>query len=92
MKNSELVIGLSKQRVHDILQNLATPRHPASPSPICEYRLSVLRDKAIYHYLNMFQFRSKMFYGECWCPISMENEVRRTMAAMEGAYPHLPRG
>jgi hypothetical protein len=38
----------------DILTSLATPRYPAGPSPLVDYKNCVLRDKTIYHHLNMF--------------------------------------
>lgn len=37
-----------------ILENLAKPRDLSDLSLITEYKWFVLKDKAIYHYLNMF--------------------------------------
>ena len=86
------VLYASRSKVVETLQELANPREENLPSVLVEYRWFVLKDKAIYHYLNMFADKGSVLYGECWCPISLEGDVRKIMASMETAYPNLPKG
>ena len=74
------------------MQELANPREENLPSVLVEYRWFVLKDKAIYHYLNMFADKGHVLYGECWCPISLEGDVRKIMESMETKHPNLPKG
>jgi V-type H+-transporting ATPase subunit a len=52
----------------------------------------MLKEKTIYHHLNMFRLKSRIFTGECWCPVSMEDRVRGKLKQLELAYVNLPSG
>jgi len=40
----------------------------------------------------MFQQKGTMFYGECWCPLSLLGAVRTSMAEMDFLFPNLAKG
>jgi V-type H+-transporting ATPase subunit a len=76
----------------DTLEGLARQRVLGGPSVIEEYRWFILKEKAIYHHLNMFRLRSRIFTGECWCPVSMEEMIRDQLHELETTYANLPPG
>jgi len=48
----------------------------------------VLKDKAIYHALNMFTERGGFFYGSCWCALEQEDEVRDALEVLQSGELH----
>ena len=40
----------------------------------------------------MFQMKNRVFYGECWCPADLEDNVRKVLGNLEKDYPNLPAG
>ena len=84
------------QRTHAVivrtLQDLAQPRKMGGYSKIEEHRLYVLKEKAIYHHLNMFQLRNHIFYGNCWCPKKQAAEVTAVLNELTRRAPNLASG
>ena len=86
------IMDKTKQAVVGILRKLATPRAESACSVIEEHRLFILKEKSIYHHLNMFNLRGNMFYGNCWCPKSDESRILKALSAgylkeVEGGFP-----
>ncbi|CAG9314003.1 unnamed protein product [Blepharisma stoltei] len=66
----------TKENIMGLLQKLASTKHSENPcSLIEEQRLFIIKEKAIYHNLNMFTIQNNIFYGNCWCPKSQEQSV-----------------
>lgn len=70
------VANRTKENIMALLQKLASPRHSDSLSSLIEeQRLFIVKEKAIYHNLNLFTIQNNIFYGNCWCPKSQEQTV-----------------
>lgn len=81
--DNEQVLQETHQRINTMLRRLAAPRTETSRcSLIEEYRLFVSKEKSIYNTLNMFTAHQNVFYGQCWCPISRENDVFAVLNAI----------
>lgn len=87
------ILEKTKQAIINLLRKLATPRGESPCSLIEELRLFILKEKSIYHSLNMFSLKGNMFYGSCWCPKSDEQRILHALSAgflkeIEGGFPH----
>jgi V-type H+-transporting ATPase subunit a len=80
ISNSLAITSKTREQINRVLNELAAVEHFGSCSVIEEYRLFVLKEKAIYHNLNMFQLKNHIFYGNCWLPLSDEPFVSRALA------------
>ncbi|CAG9329402.1 unnamed protein product [Blepharisma stoltei] len=70
------VSSRTKENILTILERMAAPRNSETDcSYIEEQRLFVLKEKAIYHNLNMFNLKNNIFCGNCWCPKSQEQKI-----------------
>lgn len=86
------ILERTKQAILDLLRKLASPRGESPCSLIEEYRLFILKEKTIYHNLNMFTLKGNMFYGNCWCPKSDEQRILHALSSgylkeVEGGFP-----
>ena len=86
------ILDKTKQAVLTLLRKLATPRGESPCSLIEEYRLFVLKEKSIYHNLNMFTLKGNMYYGNCWCPKADEQRILHALSSgylkeVEGGFP-----
>ena len=92
IKANNEILDKTKQAVLGLLRKLANPRGESTCSLIEEYRLFILKEKTIYHNLNMFTLRGNMFYGNCWCPKSDEARILHALSEgflkeVDGGFP-----
>jgi len=49
-------------------------------SKLEEYRLFLLKEKTIFHNLNMLQMKNTIYTGRCWIPKYQEERVYRALS------------
>mmetsp|Transcript_20061 Transcript_20061/g.17156 ORF Transcript_20061/g.17156 Transcript_20061/m.17156 type:complete len:82 (+) Transcript_20061:964-1209(+) len=60
-----------------ILDSFSQPREANREySLIEEYRLFVLKEKAIYHNLNMLKLSGNIYHGNFWAPIELKPQIQ----------------
>lgn len=86
------ILEITKQHIEMVLDTFANPRHPSETwSMIESFRLFVLKEKAIYHNLNMLKPQNTVFYGNLWCPFYYEDIVKTSLDNLSKVKPHLTR-
>mmetsp|Transcript_8101 Transcript_8101/g.15942 ORF Transcript_8101/g.15942 Transcript_8101/m.15942 type:complete len:802 (-) Transcript_8101:2450-4855(-) len=80
ISNSLAITSKTREQINRVLNELAAVEHFGSCSILEEYRLFVLKEKSIYHNLNMFQLKNQIFYGNCWLPLSDEPFVSQALS------------
>jgi len=61
-------------------------------SMIEEYKLFVLKEKTIYHHLNMLKEQGTIFMGRCWCPRYLEEGMFKALSDLSRLKPHVAGG
>ena len=51
-----------------------------------EYRLFILKEKAVYHNLNQMKQAGFLVRSTCWCPVSEEQNVQKTLLTLADKY------
>jgi V-type H+-transporting ATPase subunit a len=90
--SSNEILDRTKQAVLGILRKLSMASGEIPCSLIEELRLFILKEKTIYHNLNMFTLKGNMFYGNCWCPKADEQKILQALSSgylkeVEGGFP-----
>jgi len=67
----------------------ATDDHAKSWSMIENLRLYILKEKTIYHNLNMLKLQNTIYHGNCWCPLEFEAKVRSTLETLQKRKPYI---
>lgn len=80
--NSTAITSKTREQINRVLNELAAVEHFGSCSVLEEYRLFVLKEKSIYHNLNMFQLKNQIFYGNCWLTLSDEPYVTQALSEL----------
>jgi len=74
------IIKVTKNHIDMILEVFSQPREARGKySLIEEYRLFALKEKTIYHTLNMLKVQGTIFHGNCWCPVDTAEQVKNTI-------------
>ena len=84
------VVQVTKNHIDMVLESFAQPRLQTETwSLIEDYRLFVLKEKAIYHNLNMLKLQNTIYHGNCWCPIEGETNVKQALNNLSKRKPHV---
>eukprot|EP00744_Colponema_vietnamica_P001013 GILI01001737.1.p1 GENE.GILI01001737.1~~GILI01001737.1.p1 ORF type:complete len:847 (+),score=304.50 GILI01001737.1:163-2703(+) len=84
-------------RIMELLTNLAKSRDSGdaaismapgaeTPSIIEDWKWTVMKEKSIYHTLNMFVYHKGHLRGECWCPAPDHERVAVALNRMNNRY------
>ena len=84
------VVEVTRNHIDMVLEGLAQPRKSGGGwSRIEDYRLFLVKEKAVYHNLNMLELQNTVFHGACWCPEASEETVRQTLMGLSGRRAHV---
>jgi V-type H+-transporting ATPase subunit a len=61
-------------------------------SYIEELKLYILREKSIYHAMNMLKIQNNIFHGHVWVPDLYKDKVYQCIQDTNKKYPNLPGG
>lgn len=83
MRDALSILNVTKGHVETILHHFATPGNESyTYSHIEGLRLFILKEKALYHNLNMLQPQAALVRGNCWCPMDRVQEVIGTLGEL----------
>lgn len=71
------VVRITRNHIGMILDFFAQPRNAGGEySRVEELRLTIIKEKTIYHNMNKLRLTGVMFHGKCWCPIDTAEKVK----------------
>lgn len=84
------VLQVTRTHIDLKLESFSQPKHiTESWSMIESLRLFILREKAIYHNLNMLKLQNTIYHGNCWCPLDAESLVKTELENLPKNKPHV---
>ena len=90
LRDAKEVIKITKTHIERILEAFSQPRAPGvAYSYVSELKLFLLKEKSIYHNLNMFKAQSALLHGRCWCPADRERDVNKKILELKQKKPYL---
>lgn len=89
-EDASRVLEVTRNHIDMVLETFSQPRLPnESWSMIEGFRLFVLKEKTIYHNLNMLKLQNTIYHGNCWCPIEFESQIREALESIPKRKPHI---
>lgn len=68
LSQTQDIMERTKMGIADLLQSFVKPKSGSGYSPIEEYKMCILKEKAIYAQMNMMKRKDRMHHGRIWIP------------------------
>lgn len=90
LREAQNVINITQGQIKNILNWFAQPRiNKFGHSRVEDFRLFVLKEKAIYHNLNTLKAKNALYQGSCWCTVDIVHKVRESLNNLKRRKPEI---